>query len=173
MGSGRCVKAACGEFAQLDVLEFREHPAEAFDDFVFKGGEQAFFVAEVVVERAAVQAGARAQVTHREAVDAAFFDERDEGFAQRGARAGVRGSRSAAVVAGAEAGATTAGSGRRGCCDCRASCRDPRWALVLRPLALRCASCALVAVFDAVKCPPWVQSSGLLNRLIIIQHIVQ
>jgi hypothetical protein len=31
----------------------------------------------------------------------------------------------------------------------------------------------LVAVFDAVKCPPWVQSSGLLNRLIIIQHIVQ
>jgi len=36
-----------------------------------------------------------------------------------------------------------------------------------------CASCTLVVVFDAVKCPPWVQSSGLLNRLIIIQHIVQ
>ena len=81
-------KAVCGEFAQLDVLEFREHPAEAFDDFVFEGGEQAFFVAEVVVERTAVQAGVRAQVAHREAVDATFFDERDEGFAQRGARAG-------------------------------------------------------------------------------------
>ncbi len=101
-------KAACGEFAQLDVLEFCEHPAEAFDDFVFEGGEQAFFVAEVIVERAAVQAGARAQVAHREAVDATFFDERDEGFAQRGAKRAMRGRAGCGGLAGAEAGATTA-----------------------------------------------------------------
>lgn len=180
-------KAACSEFAQLDVLEFREHPAEAFDDFVFEGGEQAFFVAEVVVERAAVQAGARAQVAHREAVDATFFDERDEGFAQRGARAGDAWSRSAAaVVVGVAAGATTAEAADVGAAAAEAAgIAAGAGAATAAPVAesetgigaaasnAACASCALVAVFDAVKCPPWVQSSGLLNRLIIIQHIVQ
>ena len=121
-------KAACGEFAQLDALEFREHPAEAFDDLVFKGSEQAFFVAKVVVERAAVQAGARAQVAHREAVDAALFDKRDESFAQRGARAS-----NARVAFGCggcgrggrrcRSGSGSYGSGSYGSGGCRRGCR--------------------------------------------------
>ena len=44
-------KAACGDFAQLDVLELREHSAEAFDDLVFEGSEQAFLVRSLLHER--------------------------------------------------------------------------------------------------------------------------
>lgn len=77
----------------------------------------------------------------------------------------MRGSRSAAaVVAGVAAGAGVAAA---------APVAESEAGIGAAASSAACASCALVAVFDAVKCPPWVQSSGLLNRLIIIQHIVQ
>lgn len=98
----------------------------------------------------------------------------------------MRGSRSAAaVVAGVEAGATTAAAGVGAAAVEAAGIAAGAGVAAAAPVAeseagigvaassAACASCALVAVFDAVKCLPWVQLSGLLNRLIIIQHFVQ
>ena len=98
----------------------------------------------------------------------------------------MRGSRSAtAVVAGVAAGATTAeavgvdavaaeaaGAGAAAGAGVAAAPGVATWSHS-GAAGAACASCALMAVFDAVKCPPWVQSSGLLNRLITIQHLVQ
>ena len=88
----------------------------------------------------------------------------------------MRGSRSAAaVVAGVAAGATTAEAAGVDVAAGAGVAAAPGVATWSHSGAAgaACASCALVAVFDAVKCPPWVQLSGLLNRLIIIQHFVQ
>ena len=88
----------------------------------------------------------------------------------------MRGSRSAAaVVAGAEAGATTAeaaGVGAAAGAGVAAVLGVATWSYS-GAAGAACATGASMAVFDAVKCPPWVQLSGLLNRLIIIQHLVQ
>ena len=97
------------------------------------------FVAEVIVERAAVQAGARAQVAHREAVDATFFDERDEGFAQRGAKRAMRGSPAAAVGSGAR---KRAPQPRKR----QAWVPQPRKRRALRQV--RCRTCARVATWS-------------------------
>ena len=91
----------------------------------------------------------------------------------------MRGSRSAAaVVAGVaaadvgDAAVEAAGVGAAAGAGVAAALGVATWSYS-EAAGAACASCALVAVFDAVKCPPWVQSSGLLNRLIIIQHFVQ
>lgn len=89
----------------------------------------------------------------------------------------MRGSRSAAAVVAAadvgdaavEAAGIAAGAGAA----TAAPVAESEAGIGAAISSAACASCALVAVFDAVKCPPWVQSSGLLNRLIIIQHLVQ
>lgn len=92
----------------------------------------------------------------------------------------MRGSRSAAaVVAGAEAAdvgdaaVEAAGIAAGAGAATAAPVAESEAGIGAAISSAACASCALVAVFDAVKCPPWVQSSGLLNRLIIIQHLVQ
>lgn len=89
----------------------------------------------------------------------------------------MRGSRStAAVVAGAEAadvGAAAAeAAGIAAGAGVAAAPGVATWSHS-GAAGAACVACALMAVFDAVKCPPWVQSSGLLNRLITIQHLVQ
>ena len=88
----------------------------------------------------------------------------------------MRGSHSAAaVVVGAEACATTAEAAGVGAAAGAGVAAAPGVATWSHSEAAgaACATGASMAVFDAVKCPPWVQSSGLLNRLIIIQHFVQ
>ena len=56
-------------------------------DVVLKGGEQALHVAEVVVQRAAVEVRAGTQVAGAEVGQAAFLDQLDERIAQRALRA--------------------------------------------------------------------------------------
>lgn len=53
---------------RLDLSQISHH-------FIFKGGKQVLFATEVVVERATVEIGGRAQVVYRNGLEALFFDE--------------------------------------------------------------------------------------------------
>ena len=56
---------------------------QALKDLVFEGAEQIVFILVVVVERAAIEVGLRAEIVDGEPVEPTFVHKRDQGIAQR------------------------------------------------------------------------------------------